>query len=61
MSGFDWKSVVKAAAPWIGTALGGPLGSAAGKLVAVALGGDETKATPEDLALAGSGRLGLPV
>lgn len=46
---FDWKAIVKTAAPWLGTALGGPLGGAAGKLIAVALGGDETKATTEDL------------
>lgn len=47
---FDWKAVIKTAAPFLGTALGGPLGGAAGKLIAVALGGDETKATPDDLA-----------
>lgn len=47
----DWKAIVKTAAPFLGTALlGGPLGLAAGKLVAVALGSDETKATPDDLA-----------
>ena len=46
----DWKSIIKTAAPFLGTALGGPLGGAAGKLIATALGGDETKATPDDLA-----------
>lgn len=50
MPSFDWKGIVKKAAPWIGGALGGPLGATAGKLVAVALGGDETKATEADLA-----------
>jgi len=47
---FDWKSLVKTAAPMLGTALGGPLGGIAGKLLANALGGDPTKATPDDLA-----------
>jgi len=30
MASFDWKSIVKAIAPTIGTALGGPLGGVAG-------------------------------
>jgi hypothetical protein len=47
---FDWKAIIKTAAPLLGTSLYGPLGAAAGKLIAVALGGDETKATPDDLA-----------
>ena len=47
---FDWRAIVKTAAPFLGTALGGPLGGAAGKLIAQALGGDDTKATPDDLA-----------
>jgi len=47
---FDWKAVVSKAAPFLGTALGGPLGGAAGQLIASALGGDPTKATPDDLA-----------
>lgn len=34
----DWKSLVGAVAPWLGTALGGPLGGAAAKAVADALG-----------------------
>lgn len=50
MGSFDWKAAVSKVAPWLGTALGGPLGAAAGKLVAVALGGEETKATEADLA-----------
>lgn len=47
---FDWKAAVSKVAPWLGAALGGPLGGAAGKLIASALGGDPTKATPDDLA-----------
>lgn len=47
---FDWKSVVKSAAPLLGASLGGPMGLAAGKLIASVLGGDETKTTPDDLA-----------
>jgi hypothetical protein len=50
MGGFDWKSVLKTAAPLLGTAVGGPFGAAAGALIAKALGGDETKTTPDDLA-----------
>ena len=50
MSGFDWKAMIKTAAPMLGTALGGPLGGAAGALIAKALGGDETKASADDLA-----------
>lgn len=34
----DWKSIVGSVAPWIGAALGGPLGSAAVGAVADALG-----------------------
>jgi hypothetical protein len=34
----DWKAVVGSVAPWIGAALGGPLGSAAVGVVADALG-----------------------
>jgi hypothetical protein len=34
----DWKSVVKTVAPWIGTALGGPLGGMAVEAAANALG-----------------------
>mgnify|MGYP000855961662 CR=1 FL=1 len=47
---FDWKGIIKQAAPLLGTALGGPFGAAAGAIVAKALGGDETKTTPDDLA-----------
>ncbi len=50
MGSFDWKGAVSKVAPWLGAALGGPLGGAAGKLIATALGGDATKATPDDLA-----------
>lgn len=55
----DWKGVVSSVAPWIGTALGGPLGSMAVTAVADALGlSDKTEAaikqamagaSPEDL------------
>lgn len=38
MSDFDWKSLVKTVAPWIGTALGGPLGGMAVEAVGAALG-----------------------
>lgn len=47
---FDWQSFVKKVAPFIGTALGGPLGGAAASALASALGGDPTKATPDELA-----------
>lgn len=50
MASFDWKGAVSKVAPWLGAALGGPLGGAAGKLIASALGGDATKATSDDLA-----------
>lgn len=55
----DWKGVVSSVAPWIGTALGGPLGGMAVTAVADALGlSDKTEAaikqamtgaSPEDL------------
>jgi len=38
MASFDWKSVVGAVAPTIGTALGGPLGGMAAQAVVSALG-----------------------
>lgn len=39
----DWQSLVKTVAPWIGTALGGPLGGMAVEAVAGALGiGEKT-------------------
>lgn len=42
----DWKAVVSTVAPWIGTALGGPLGGAAVGAVADALGlSDKTEAS----------------
>jgi hypothetical protein len=37
----DWKDVVKTVAPWIGTALGGPLGGLAVEAAASALGLNE--------------------
>lgn len=42
----DWKAIVGTVAPWIGTALGGPLGSMAVGAVADALGlSDKTEAS----------------
>jgi hypothetical protein len=42
----DWKNLVATVAPWIGTALGGPLGGAAVGAVADALGlSDKTEAS----------------
>ena len=38
---FDWKSVVKAISPVLGTALAGPFGGIAGKVLADAVLGDE--------------------
>lgn len=55
---FDWKSALKVVAPVLGTAVGGPFGAMAGKLVADALGCDNTdkaieaavkNATPDQL------------
>jgi hypothetical protein len=56
---FDWKSLVKTVAPWIGTALGGPMGGMAVTAISSALGvsqptEDNLKqamagATPDDL------------
>lgn len=41
----DWKAIVSTVAPWIGTALGGPLGGAAVGYIADALGlSDKTEA-----------------
>lgn len=55
----DWQSIVKTVAPWIGTALGGPLGGMAVEAAASAMGlGDKTTdalkqalggATPEQM------------
>ena len=50
MADFDWKSFVRKVAPFLGTALGGPLGGAAASALAGALGGDPTNATPDQLA-----------
>ena len=50
MADFDWRSFVKKVAPFIGTALGGPLGGAAASALAGALGGDPTKTTDQQLA-----------
>ncbi len=42
----DWKALVATVAPWIGTALGGPLGGAAVGAIADALGlSDKTEAS----------------
>lgn len=42
----DWKSIVSTVAPWIGTALGGPLGGMAVSAIADAFGlSDKTEAT----------------
>lgn len=44
---FDWKSIVSVLAPTLGTAFGGPLGGAAGKLVAAAVLGKENASDKE--------------
>ena len=41
---FDWKSVVGTVAPLLGTALGGPFGGVAGKMIQDALGVDSESA-----------------
>ena len=41
---FDWKSVVGTIAPLLGTALGGPFGGVAGKMIQNALGVDSEAA-----------------
>lgn len=41
MGSFDWKSVLGSVAPLLGTAVGGPFGAMAGKLLGQALVGDE--------------------
>jgi len=48
---FDWKSVVKTVAPMIGTALGGPMGGMAAKVVSSTLLGKED-GTEEELSTA---------
>ncbi len=40
-SGFDWKALIGKVAPWIGTALGGPLAGSATQAVCSALGLDQ--------------------
>jgi len=57
---FDFKHLIRSAAPMLGAAVGGPFGAMAGKLVAEALGKPEAKpeeipallaaATPEQIA-----------
>jgi hypothetical protein len=57
---FDFKHLIKTAAPMLGAAIGGPFGAMAGKLVAEALGKPDAKAeeipallaqaTPEQIA-----------
>lgn len=44
MGSFDWRSIVKAVAPTIGTALGGPLGGMAGLALAKVLGVPDAQA-----------------
>lgn len=46
MTDFDWKAIVKTVAPWIGTALGGPLGGLAVEAAGAAFGlSDKTEAS----------------
>ena len=46
---FDWKSVVGTVAPVLGTALGGPFGGLAGKMIQDALGVDNEDAMVQEL------------
>lgn len=46
---FDWKSAIKTIAPLLGTAIGGPIGGVAAKMVSAALLGRED-GTEEELA-----------
>lgn len=50
----DWKSLVGTVAPWIGTALGGPLGGAAIGAIGDALGLSDKTETTIKAALAGA-------
>ncbi|WP_047238152.1 hypothetical protein [Chromobacterium subtsugae] len=50
----DWKSIVATVAPWIGTALGGPLGGMAVSAVADAIGLPEKTEEAVKQALAGA-------
>lgn len=49
----DWQGIVKTVAPWIGTALGGPLGGLAVEAAANALGVSEKTTDAVKQALAG--------
>jgi hypothetical protein len=49
MSGFDWKSLVSSVAPLLGTAIGGPFGLMAGKVLQETLGVDSEEAAIEQL------------
>lgn len=50
----DWQSIIKTVAPWIGTALGGPLGGMAVEAAANALGISEKTADAVKAAIAGA-------
>lgn len=50
----DWQAIVKTVAPWIGTALGGPLGGLAVEAVANALGVSEKTQDAVKQALGGA-------
>jgi hypothetical protein len=49
----DWKALLKTAAPWLGAAIGGPLGTAAVGVVTDALGLDDKTEAAIKQALAG--------
>lgn len=49
----DWKNIIATVAPWIGTALGGPLGGLAVDAVGKALGIDQASEATIKQALAG--------
>jgi hypothetical protein len=50
----DWKAIVSTVAPWIGTALGGPLGGLAVEAAAKALGLNEKTADAVKTAISGA-------
>lgn len=50
----DWQTIVKTVAPWIGTALGGPLGGLAVEAVANAMGVSEKTADAVKQAISGA-------
>lgn len=54
MADFDWKSLVKTVAPWIGTALGGPLGGMAVEAVGAAFGLNDKSVESVKAALSGA-------